>query len=347
MKQTHNIIPHSTNKIGSSAFQPRNHQCNYADIIDITNNFEKIIGKGGFGTVFHGYLNDTQVAVKILSESSAQGYKEFQAEVNLLMRVHHKNLTSLVGYCIDDKHMGLIYEYMANGNLGRHLSDKQSYTLSWEERLQIAVDAAHGLEYLHYGCKPAIVHRDVKTTNILLNEKFQAKLADFGLSRAFCTEGGNQVSTVVAGTPGYLDPEYYKSNWLNEKSDVYAFGVVLFEIITGRPVIAKINSNENIHISQWVENMLYENGEIQSVVDPRLRGNFQLNSTWKAIELATNCVHLNSIERPTMNQVVVELKECLALALEITPEKDNLFTKDALIRKMTLNIDTHVNPLPR
>ncbi|KAM6548605.1 hypothetical protein CsatB_020281 [Cannabis sativa] len=253
MKQTHNIIPHSTNKIGSSAFQPRNHQCNYADIIDITNNFEKIIGKGGFGTVFHGYLNDTQVAVKILSESSAQGYKEFQAEVNLLMRVHHKNLTSLVGYCIDDKHMGLIYEYMANGNLGRHLSDKQSYTLSWEERLQIAVDAAH--------------------------------------------------------------------------------------------VIAKINSNENIHISQWVENMLYENGEIQSVVDPRLRGNFQLNSTWKAMELATNCVHLNSIERPTMNQVVVELKECLAL--EITPEKDNLFTKDDLIRKMTLNIDTHVNPLPR
>ncbi|KAM6572231.1 hypothetical protein CsatA_016311 [Cannabis sativa] len=325
IRQPNDIVPKSSNnEINGSGFEPQNHQYTYAEVMRITNNFEKVIGKGGFGTVYHGFLNNTQVAVKMLSESSAQGYKELQAEVKILMRVHHRNLTSLVGYCIeDDKHMGLIYEYMANGNLGKHLSDKQAYTLTWKERLQMAVDAAQGLEYLHYGCKPPIVHRDVKSTNILLNEKFQAKLADFGLSRAFNVEGGGHVSTVVAGTPGYLDPEYYKSNWLSEKSDVYAFGVVLLEIITSRPVIAKISSNEVIHISQWVENMLRENGEIKSILDPKLRGNCQLNSAWKTMEIATACVRINSAERPTMNQVVVELKECLSL--EISPNKDGLF----------------------
>ncbi|KAF3484582.1 hypothetical protein F2Q69_00054931, partial [Brassica cretica] len=149
-----------------------------------------------------------QVAVKILSEESAQGYKEFRAEVEILMRVHHKNLTSLFGYCNEGNGMVLIYEYMANGNLGDYLSGKMSFILSWEERLKISLDAAQGLEYLHYGCKPPIVHRDVKPTNILLNEKIQAKIADFGLSRSFPVEGSDQISTVVAGTIGYLDPDY-------------------------------------------------------------------------------------------------------------------------------------------
>ncbi|PON88030.1 Mitogen-activated protein kinase kinase kinase [Trema orientale] len=334
--------PKTMRKTGS-ALEPKNHQFTYSEIISITNNFEKKVGIGGFGTVYHGYLNDTQVAVKMLSKSSAQGYKEFQAEVKILMRVHHRNLTNLIGYCIEGDYMGLIYEYMANGNLGRHLSDKNAYTLSWEDRMQIAVDAAQGLEYLHHGCKPSIIHRDVKTTNILLNEKFQAKLADFGLSRAFPMEGGTHVSTVVAGTLGYLDPEYFKSNWLNEKSDVYSFGVVLLEIITSRPVLEKINDHKSIHISQWVEHIL-ENGQIKSIVDPRLRGDFQVNSAWKAVEIATACVSLISNERPTMNQVVMELKECLAL--EIAPRKDGRSTKDS-VRKMTLNVDTSINPLPR
>ncbi|KAF3445139.1 hypothetical protein FNV43_RR14832 [Rhamnella rubrinervis] len=162
-------------KIGS--LEPTSHQFTYSEILEITNSFEKVIGKGGFGTAYHGYLNDAQVAVKMLSESSAQGYKDFQAEIKPLMRVHHRNLTSLVG-------------------------------------LRIAVVAAQGLEYLHSGCKPPIIHKDVKTANILLNEKFQAKLADFGLSRAFSFESGMHMSTAVAGTPGYLDPEYYMSNRL-------------------------------------------------------------------------------------------------------------------------------------
>ncbi|KAM1462361.1 hypothetical protein ACFXTO_047413 [Malus domestica] len=202
--------------------------------------------RGGFGSVYHGYIGDTQVAVKMLSQSSVQGYQEFHSEVNLLMRVHHRNLTSLVGYCTDGTNTGLIYEYMFNGNLHEHLSDKliaekettlkrnfnntlnnlkvhvkayreintrphdnRSNILSWADRLRIAIDAAHenlhvGLEYLHYGCKPPIIHRDVKSTNILLNENFQAKLADFGLSRSFPAEDGTRVWTCVAGTPGCL-----------------------------------------------------------------------------------------------------------------------------------------------
>ncbi|XVF86738.1 hypothetical protein PTKIN_Ptkin18bG0066400 [Pterospermum kingtungense] len=194
------------NKSGTT-LESRNRNFTYAEVLKMTNNFETVLGKGGFGTVYLGFLDNTHVAVKMLSESSAQGYKEFHAEIKLLMRVHHGNLTNLVGYCNEGSHLGLIYEYMANGNLKQHLSDRNAHTMSWEDRLRIATDAAQGLEYQHYGSNPPIVHRDVKSTNILVNENFQAKLADFGLSRIFPAEGGPHVSTVVAGTPGYLDPE--------------------------------------------------------------------------------------------------------------------------------------------
>ncbi|GMN27469.1 hypothetical protein TIFTF001_001659 [Ficus carica] len=301
-------------RLGS--LEPKNRQFSFSEILTITNNFERVIGKGGFGTVYHGYLNDTQVAVKMLSPTLAQGNKEFQADVvvflvvKLLLRVHHRNLTSLVGYCNEGTHMGVVYEYMANGNLGKHLADKSAYVLTWEERLRIAIDAAQGLEYLHNGCKPPIIHRDVKPSNILLNERFQANLADFGLSRVFPSEDGSRVSTVVAGSPGYLDPEYYVSNWLNEKSDVYSFGVVLLEIVTSRSVL--VQTNERPHIVQWVSSML-QNGEIKDIVDPRLQGDFSSNSAWKALEIAMACVLPTSARRPTMINVVMDLKECLIL----------------------------------
>ncbi|CAL8131715.1 unnamed protein product [Prunus armeniaca] len=287
-------------------------QFTYSEILMMTNNFERVLGKGGFGTVYHGYMEHTQVAIKMLSASSVQGFQQFRAEamfVNLLMRVHHKNLTSLVGYCNDETNVGLVYEYMANGNLLNHLSDSRSSILTWEDRLRIATDAAQGLEYLHCGCKPPIMHRDVKSTNILLNENFQAKISDFGLSRNFPTNDGTHASSILAGTPGYLDPEFYLSNRLNEKSDVYSFGVVLLEIITSRPVLTV--THERIHISQWVGFML-ANGDINSIVDPRLEGNFNTNSVWKAVEIAMACVSVNAIKRPSMSQVVVDLKECLA-----------------------------------
>ncbi|CAB4272451.1 unnamed protein product [Prunus armeniaca] len=299
--------------------------------------------RGGFGTVYHGYIDDTQVAVKVLSPSSIQGYQEFHSEVNLLMRVHHRNLTSLVGYCKDGTNTGLIYEYMANGNLHKHLSDNTSNILSWEDRLRIAMDAAYGLEYLHYGCTPPIIHRDVKSTNILLNENFQAKLSDFGLSRIFPADDGTHVWTRVAGTPGYLDPEYYLSNMLNEKSDVYSFGIVLLEIITSRPALSK--THEKIHIGQWVSFMV-EKGDIRSIVDSRLEGNFNSNSAWKAVEVALACVSSSSTKRPTMSQVVTELKECLAAEFARNKEIRDTDSNDSN-ELMSLKFTTEMRPLAR
>ncbi|CAH8255335.1 unnamed protein product [Arabidopsis lyrata] len=238
------------------AILTKNKRFTYSEVMIMTNNFQRVLGKGGFGIVYHGFVNGTeQVAVKILSHSSSQGYKQFKAEVELLLRVHHKNLVGLVGYCDEGENMALIYEYMANGDLKEHMSGTRNHFISnWGTRLKIVVESAQGLEYLHNGCKPPMVHRDVKTTNILLNEQFDAKLADFGLSRSFPIEGETHVSTAVAGTPGYLDPEYYRTNWLTEKSDVYSFGVVLLEIITNQPVIDQ--RREKPHIAEWVGKML-------------------------------------------------------------------------------------------
>ncbi|KAF8388903.1 hypothetical protein HHK36_025584 [Tetracentron sinense] len=305
-------------------------QFSYSEVVSITHDFQKVIGRGGFGTVYHGYLKDnTEVAVKMLSLSSTQGSKEFQTEAKLLMRVYHRNLASFVGYCNEGSNMALIYEYMANGNLEDYLTGEDA--LSWEKRLRIAVDAAQGLEYLHTGCKPPIVHRDVKTANILLDEKLQGKIADFGLSKVFPNESGTHVSTIVVGTTGYLDPEYYISNKLNEKSDVYSFGIVLLELITGLPAIIK-KSSERIHIVQWVSPMLAR-GEIRNIVDHRLQSDFDINSVWKAIETAMACVPQTSIQRPTMNYVLSELKECLEL--EMAREKSS-----------KVNIDQEIISIP-
>ncbi|GMI93761.1 IMPAIRED OOMYCETE SUSCEPTIBILITY 1 [Hibiscus trionum] len=292
------------------SIESKNRKVKYSEVVMMTNNFERVLGKGGFGTVYHGNFDGNQVAVKMLSESSAQGYKQFHAEVELLLRVHHRNLTTLIGYCDDGTNLGLIYEFMAKGNLSEHLSGNSSNILSWEQRLSIALEAAQGLEYLHNGCRPPIIHRDVKCTNILLTENLQAKLADFGLSKSFPTESSNTpVSSVVAGTLGYLDPEF-AINRLSEKSDVYSFGVVLLEIVTNRPVIDRTSRDEATHIKHWVGFML-SNGDIKSIVDPRLQGDFDINSAWRVVEIAMACVSRASIKRPTMNYVVTELAECV------------------------------------
>lgn len=327
--------------------ETKNRQFTYDEVLNMTNDFQKILGSGGFGSVFLGNIQGTQVAVKILSLSSVHGNKQFRAEVKLLMRVHHRNLTSLVGLCDEGEHKALIYEYMVKGNLDDNIKAKGSTVLNWEERLRIAVDSALGLEYLHTGCKPPIVHRDVKSTNILLNETFQAKIADFGLSRVFPSEGGTHVSTVVAGTPGYLDPEYYISNRLNEKSDVFSFGVVILELITGRVVISR--DQDRPHISQWVAYMLETEGDIEKIVDPRLYGEFDANSVWKAIEIAMACVSATGNHRPTMTQVVIELKECLAMEMART-NGDSLAaisTTTDPIEMASLNVDTRLTPIAR
>ncbi|XP_019057769.1 PREDICTED: receptor-like protein kinase At3g21340 isoform X2 [Tarenaya hassleriana] len=328
----------------------KNRRFAYSEVQAMTNNFERILGKGGFGIVYHGYVNDAEkVAVKMLSHSSAQGYKQFKAEVELLLRVHHKNLVSLVGYCDDGDNLALIYECMANGDLKEHLSGCSNFigkcdgsALSWGTRLKIVVEAAQGLEYLHNGCKPPMVHRDVKTTNILLNEHLQAKLADFGLSRTFPTEGETHVSTVVVGTPGYLDPEYYRTNWLTEKSDVYSFGIVLLEIIMNRPVIDQ--SRERPHITEWVGLMLTR-GDINKIMDPKLFGEYDTNSVWKVVELAMSCVNPSSSRRPNMSQVVIELNECLASENSRLGTSRDMDSKGSI--EVSMSFGTEVNPKAR
>ncbi|CAH8354415.1 unnamed protein product [Eruca vesicaria subsp. sativa] len=207
--------------------------------------------------------------------------------------------------------LALIYEYMENGNLKEHLSGKRrGSTLNWSSRLKIAIESALGIEYLHIGCKPPMVHRDVKSTNILISKTFEAKLADFGLSRSFLVGSNTHVSTNVAGTFGYLDPEYYQKNWLTEKSNVYSFGIVLLEIITGQPVIEQ--SREKSYIVEWAKSML-ANGDIDSIMDPNLHREYDTSSSWKALELAMSCVNPCSTERPNMTRVAHELNECLEI----------------------------------
>ncbi|KAK8274377.1 hypothetical protein V6Z12_D10G069100 [Gossypium hirsutum] len=280
----------------------------YSEVQRMTNNFQRVLGNGVFGTVFHGCFNDTQVAVKMLSESSAQGYKQFHAEVELLLRVHHRNLTPLIGYCDDGSNPGLVYEFMAKGNLAEHLSGNSSNILTWEQRLRRALEAAQGLEYLHNGCRPPIIHRDVKCTNIFSQI---------------------HVSTVVAGTLGYLDPK------LTEKSDVYNFGMDLLEIIKSRPMIDRTSRVEATHIKQWVDFML-SNGGIKNIVDSRLQGDFDTNSVWKVVEIAMAC-----------NFVVVELAECLSSAIDTMTERGDEDEPRESIEKMTVNFGFDTSPLAR
>ncbi|XP_054783449.1 putative leucine-rich repeat receptor-like serine/threonine-protein kinase At2g19230 isoform X2 [Prosopis cineraria] len=186
----------------------KNREFSYFEVLRITNNFTTLIGEGGFGKVYLSTLeDDTQVAVKLLSPSSKQGYKEFQSEAQLLTLIYHRNLVSLVGYCHENDKKALVYEYMDNGDLDQLLSERNPNVLKWNERLQVAVDAAKGLEYLHNGCKTPIIHRDLKPSNILLNKSKLAKIADFGMSRVFSNDRDSHLSTQPAGTPGYIDPD--------------------------------------------------------------------------------------------------------------------------------------------
>ncbi|RWR78198.1 putative leucine-rich repeat receptor-like serine/threonine-protein kinase isoform X1 [Cinnamomum micranthum f. kanehirae] len=312
---------HKTQYKRNGSLHSENQRFTYTEVVNMTNNFESPIGNGGFGTVYHGQMREgTQVAVKMLSVQSVkllshprQGSNEFQNEAQLLMRVHHKNVVPFIGYCQEGDNMALIYEYMALGNLGSHLSgtNSNSKALNWGQRLCIAVDVALGLEYLHNGCRPPIIHRDMKTTNILLNERLEAKIGDFGMSKVFLQDDEfTHISTAVKGTAGYLDPEYFGTNNLTHRSDVYSFGVVLLELITGQPAIIRNTDYEKRTLVDWACPII-AGGDIQSVADPSLEGDYDINSFWKVAEIVLACTSPRSIERPTMTEVVAELKDCL------------------------------------
>ncbi|CAL9046077.1 calcium/calmodulin-regulated receptor-like kinase 1 isoform X2 [Musa acuminata AAA Group] len=298
----------------------------YKDLQKATRNFTTLIGQGAFGPVYKAQMPTGEtVAVKVLATNSKQGEKEFQTEVLLLGRLHHRNLVNLVGYCAEKGQHILIYVYMTNGSLASHLYSEEHEALRWDLRVNIALDVARGLEYLHDGAVPPVVHRDIKSANILLDHSMRARVADFGLSRE---EMVSHQASNIRGTLGYLDPEYVSSRSFTKKSDVYSFGVLLFELIAAR--------NPQQGLMEYVElATINAEGRVgwEEIADPRLDGVFDISELNDVAALAYKCINRLSKKRPSMRVVVQALSQILKTShrkhhsrrwLPITVEEESL-----------------------
>ncbi|KDP29140.1 hypothetical protein JCGZ_16529 [Jatropha curcas] len=288
-----------------------------AELKSATRNFSRsvMLGEGGFGCVYRGSIRSAddptrrlEVAVKQLGKRGMQGHKEWVTEVNVLGVVEHPNLVKLIGYCADDDERGiqrlLIYEFMPNGSVEDHLSARSEMVLSWAMRLRIAQDAARGLTYLHEEMGFQIIFRDFKSSNILLDEQWNAKLSDFGLARLGPAEGSTHVSTAVVGTMGYAAPEYVQTGRLTFKSDVWSYGVFLYELITGRRPLDRNKPRNEQKLLEWVRPYLSDGKKFSQILDPRLQGKYPIKSAQKLATIANRCLVRNPKSRPKMSEVL-------------------------------------------
>ncbi|XP_022843721.1 proline-rich receptor-like protein kinase PERK5 [Olea europaea var. sylvestris] len=288
-------------------------QFTYDELATATGGFSQanLLGQGGFGYVHKGILpNGREVAVKSLKSGSGQGEREFQAEVEIISRVHHRHLVSLVGYCIADGQRMLVYEFVPNSTLEHHLHGNGQPVMDWVTRLRIAVGSAKGLAYLHEDCHPRIIHRDIKAANILLDNNYEAMVADFGLAK-LTSDNFTHVSTRVMGTFGYLAPEYASSGKLSEKSDVFSFGVMLLELITGQRPVDLTNRTMEDSLVDWARPLMaqaLEDGNYNKLVEPRLEGNFVPQEMARMVACAAASIRHSARRRPRMSQIVRALE---------------------------------------
>ncbi|KAE8670678.1 putative receptor-like protein kinase [Hibiscus syriacus] len=298
-----------------------------------TKNFSRslMIGEGGFGCVYRGVIRSTEastkkleIAVKQLSRRGLQGHKEWVTEVNVLGVVEHQNLVKLLGYCAEDDERGiqrlLIYEYMPNRSVQDHLSSRFHTTLPWATRMKIAQDAARGLSYLHEGMDFQIIFRDFKSSNILLDEQWNAKLSDFGLARLGPSDGLSHVSTAVVGTIGYAAPEYIQTGRLTAKSDVWSYGVFLYELITGRLPLDRNRPKDEQKLLEWVRPHLSDKKRFVLILDPRLEGKYSLKSARKLAMVANKCLARQAKQRPKMSEVLQMVSEIMETEDMVSPQ---------------------------
>lgn len=287
-------------------------QFTYEELAKATDGFSQanLLGQGGFGYVHKGVLNDGRVvAIKSLKAGSGQGEREFQAEVEIISRVHHRHLVSLVGYCIANGQRMLVYEFVDNKTLEFHLHGKGQPVMDWETRHKIALGSAKGLAYLHEDCQHRIIHRDIKAANILLDLNYEALVADFGLAK-LTSDNNTHVSTRVMGTFGYLAPEYASSGKLTEKSDVFSYGVMLLELITGKKPVDPSNMMED-SLVDWARPLLtraLEEEKYDGLVDPRLEGNYNTDELHRMVGCAASSIRHSAKRRPKMSQIVRALE---------------------------------------
>ncbi|KAK1416977.1 hypothetical protein QVD17_26097 [Tagetes erecta] len=300
----------------SSSYSPQPcRRFTFSEIQLATQNFDEslVIGRGGFGKVYRGTVTFggvcLDVAIKRMESGSNQGVVEFWADIEMLLKLRHYHLVSLIGYCSDGQETILVYEYMSNGTLADRLYKCQA-PLTWVRRLKICIGAAHGLHYLHtcIGTKPRVTHRNVKSSNILLTSDWIAKISDFGLSKIGPT---NQSSTI-----GYLDPDYFQTGRLTRKSDVYAFGVVLFEILCGKQAVDRSIDEEHGGLATWAQDS-YNEGRLKQIVDSNIRGRISPICLSEFALIARRCLHRNPLQRPTMFEVMVGLESLLLLQEKI------------------------------